>query len=631
MCGIAGFLGFNGVPVDPRGPRIALEHLRHRGPDGEAVTERGPCTLVHTRLSVIDVDGGGQPMDAPRSARHGPLTVVHNGMIYNHRMLRRRLESLGHRFRSNHSDTEVLLHGYAQWGRRLPDHLNGMFALAIWDDDAQTLFLCRDRAGKKPLFFRLTDEQLVFASLVATILTAGPRDGCSAPSADRAALVGYLRRGYCEDDCLVNGIEQVPAGTWMTVDGSGRIARDRYWSVEEPTSGIDDGRRDDEGSRFRDRVRATLTRAVDRRLESDVPLGCFLSGGIDSSVIAALAQERLQANGAAPLRTFSVALGDADYDESADARLTATHLGTEHQQLTVDPMGDVIGDLERLVAMMGEPFADSSLLPTHWLSRAARPHVTVALTGDGGDELFGGYDRYRAMRWLDQHAWWLRRIPPGWVPPDTWRPRSRRTRIHRLLTAARLARPSDRYGNMVHLFSDTQISALGVDPGAAPPLPWPETPDPVAAARRWDLEHYLPHDLLRKVDRASMAVALEIRCPLLDPAIYHLSHGASTADLMPDGRPKGVLREIAADMVPQAVAHRPKRGFAIPIGRWFRRELREPAEAILLGGALAELGLDGDSVTKIHEEHVAGRVDHTHRMFALLMLALWWKRVTSRE
>lgn len=583
----------------------------------------GRCALVHTRLAVIDLLSGRQPMSVPPGQAPadgistGGLHLIFNGEIYNHRALRAQLERLGHRFASDHSDTEVLLLGYRQWGLELPKHLHGMFAFAIWDEDARRLILVRDRAGKKPLFIlrRPGSDELLFASLVATLVRGLP--DADRPAVRPSALINYLRLGYTFLESMIDGVEEVPAAHLMIVHPDGRCEAQRYWrpppiSMTSTSLGA---------------VRATrevLVEAVNKRLEADVPLGCFLSGGIDSSLIAALAQQQLRATGQPPLRTFSVAMPDLDYDESPAAAQVARHIGAEHTRLTASPHHDVIGDLTRLIGIAGEPLADSSILPTHWLSRETRQHVAVALSGDGGDELFGGYDRYRAL-WLLQRFRGILALVPG-VGRGV-EPRSAGVRLRRLKDAARHASPVAQYRQMIHLFTDEQIASLGVagdDPWGGQTLPdWTADTEAVAAARRWDMNHYLPFVLLRKLDRASMAVALEVRCPMLDTAVSDLAGHLPTSVLMPRGRPKALLRAVAGELLPAHILRRGKRGFAVPIGRWFRGELRQPLRDILTDGSLERIGLARPPVIRMLDEHDHQRDDHTHRLFALLDLALW--------
>ena len=633
MCGLAGMLRFDDQRPAPERLRRMLAHLRHRGPDGEGVSEHGPCALVHARLSIIDLLSGQQPMHLPpvelpvgqsgaRVASHGPLHLVFNGEIYNHRELRAKLERHGHRFKSDHSDTEVLLFGFRQWGTMLPKHLHGMWAFAIWDEADQRLFLCRDRTGKKPLYLRRTPSELSFASLVATLIV-GAEPGFS-PGQSPAAMRNYLRFGYPFAQSMVEGIEELRPAHWMTVHRDGTTVSERYWQPP-PIS------RHSTALGAVEALREVLSDAVADRLEADVPLACFLSGGIDSSVVAAIAQRRLAARGER-LQTFSVAMPDLDYDESPHAQAVADHIGAQHTVLQTHP-GDAIGDLRRLMAVTGEPTADSSLLPTFWLCRAARQHVKVALSGDGGDELFGGYDRYRALRLLSRWRGLMASVPEGLLADAN--PRSTRTRLRRLVQAARAGlTPAQQYAQMIHLFTTEQLRELMPDTAdeANSGVPdWPEDisgTDRVHAAMRWDLEHYLPYEVLRKVDRASMAVALEVRCPLLDTQVCDLAGHLPTSVLMPGGRPKGLLRALATELVPLTIVNRPKRGFAVPIGGWFRTMLRDALADHLFDGSLPAMGLSEAPVRQMFDEHVKSSADHTHRLFALLQLSLWraWLR-----
>ncbi len=612
MCGIAGIVRFDDQPIDLDRAGAMLAHMRHRGPDGEGVTRHGRCVFVHVRLSIIDLLSGAQPMEIPALDSHGALSLIFNGEIYNHRALRRQLQALGHRFVSDHCDTEVLLHGYRQWGVQLPKHLHGMFAFAIWDEHERELFLCRDRAGKKPLYLlRATDGSLRFASLVGTLL--GGLRGQEKPAIDPGVLRTYLEFGYTFEKSLLLGVEELPAAHWALVSSRGGVKSERYWRpppISRSSTSAGAGKA----------LHEVLLEAIHERLEADVPLGCFLSGGIDSSLIAAVAQKRLHEMKAGPLRTFSVAMPDIDYDESRFARAVAQHIGSDHVELVAAPSRDVIGDLTRLIQTSGEPTADSSILPTYWLSQATRRHVKSVLSGDGGDELFGGYDRYRAMSILARHRGWLRLLPSVGRGGS---PFSFRTRLRRLIDAARDPHPMGQYRQLVQLFSPQRLDELGLT-GHSPPLPdWPDEPDPAHAAMRWDFLHYLPFDLLRKIDRASMAVALEVRCPMLATAVTDLAGHLPSGVLMPGGRQKGLLRTVARQYLPGLIIDRPKRGFALPIGRWFTASLAQPLRDALSDGTLETVGLRRQPVLAMLDEHLGRTMLHTHRLFALLSLSLF--------
>ena len=593
-----------------------MAHLLPRGPDGHGVEIDGPCGMAHTRLSIIDLLGGHQPMRVPARNGDGTLALTFNGEIYNHRNLRSQLEECGHRFSSDHCDTEVLLHGYREWGTELPKHLHGMFAFAVWDANRRQVLLVRDRSGKKPLYVYHDARQVTYGSLIGAVIAAIG----SAPAINPDALNHYLTFGYTGGESMLQGIEELPAAHWMMIGTDGSMRTGRYWR-SPPLS------RTSTKLGARAAVREVLTEAVTSRLESDVPLGCFLSGGIDSSLIAAIAQKHMTD----PLKTFNVAMPDARYDESHYARQVAQHIGAEHHVLEARPLGALLEDLEHLTAGIGEPFADSSVLPTYWLCRATREHVSVALSGDGGDELFGGYDRYRALRLLRLFRRPARLIPRGLLRSPEYK--SQRARLARLTAAARDARPGAQYLQMIRLFTPQQIGRLGLGGIAMDQPPaWVDEADPAESARSWDLTHYLPYDLLRKVDRASMSVALEVRCPMLDTRVCDLAGHLPLRVLLPGGRPKGLLRKFAAEHLPPAIARRRKMGFAIPLGAWFAGPLADPLRQRLLDdGALQEVGIRRDVLEELVEEHAGGRVNHSPGLFALLTLSMWlnWIRDPS--
>lgn len=622
MCGIAGILRFDDEPIDPKRAEAMRDALKHRGPDGDGIVTLGRCTLVHTRLAVIDRQDGAQPMSLP----DGSLTVVFNGEIYNHAELRQELERLGHTFQTDHSDTEVLLHGYREWGYKLMDRLDGMWAFAIWDAEDQVLLLSRDRGGEKPLFRRQHGEQeLIFASHPAAIF-AGEL-GRSEAGTDAHAVNSFLHLGYTQTKQLSRNLLEAPfCGCYRKHAGNHKFARYDIVQMERWATSPEAGTPVEQAA-------TALTDAVRSRLLSDVPLGAFLSGGIDSSLVAALAQGHLNKAGLPPLKTFCVAMEESIYDESAEAAATAQYLGTNHTTLHVRP-GDVMRDLEKLMPLSGEPTADSSILPMYWLCKAAREHVTVALSGDGGDELFGGYDRYRAMGLLARRAPMLRLLPVT----RHFEQKSLRARLGRLTRAARHHKPANQYLALIQLYREDQTRKLIADSDERLPFEfsaglfgWRDTGDPVRDAMRWDLFNYLPYDILRKVDRASMAVALEVRCPMLSPGMLALSDRLTTDQLRMGGKPKGLLRELAKKYLPPHVAKRKKSGFAIPIGRWFRTTLAEPMrERVLDPGYMDRLGFKPDLPERMCADHIAGDADHTHRLFALLQLSIWHRWLVSQ-
>ncbi len=608
MCGIAGVLHFDDRPIPGDTLDRMQAHLLPRGPDGRGHDTLGPCALIHTRLSVVDLMGGHQPMSVPARNGDGELTLTFNGEIYNHRELRRRLERLGHAFVSDHCDTEVLLHGYREWGMELPKHLHGMYAFAVWDSRKRELLLVRDRAGKKPLYLCREEGRMVFGSLIGAV-TAGMR---YTPTIDPTALANYLAFGYTFGQTLMKGVFELPAAHWMLVTPDGNSQTERYWRPP-PLS------RTSTQLGAVTAIDELINEAVSKRLEADVPLGCFLSGGVDSSLVAAIAQNQLRGE---RLMTFNVAMPDVKYDESPHAKVVADHIGSRHHVLIAEP--HIEDDLQRLIATIGEPTADSSILPTFWLSQSARKHVTVALSGDGGDELFGGYDRYRALRMIHKHRAILKMLPVVGAGGDG---KSWRSRYNRLISAARWIDQKRQYLSMIRLFPPDRVGEMGVTMGTpidAPPN-WENEKDPAEAARRWDMFHYLPFDLLRKVDRASMAVSLEVRCPLLDTQVYDLAGHLPLHVLMPGGRSKGLLKKVAEKYLPPAILQRNKAGFAVPIGRWFRGELRDLLRGHLLDQRFLTdaLGCRHEALYEMILEHENRRVDHSHRLFALLTLSMW--------
>ncbi|HAI10335.1 MAG TPA: asparagine synthase (glutamine-hydrolyzing) [Phycisphaerales bacterium] len=618
MCGIAGIIRFDDQHASEQDVHHLLDYVRHRGPDGEQIRVVGPCAFGHTRLSIIDLEGGLQPMQAKATANNGTLTVVFNGEIYNHRELRTQLEKFGHQFRTDHSDTEVLLFAYRQWGPQFTKRLRGMFSFALWDDGEKKLLLARDRIGQKPLFFRQNGKATCFASQIPPLLTSVSG---GVPSVNQAALLTYLRLGYTSYDSLLTDIHELLPGHYMLIDQqTGKHETTPFWRLPEPSKHSSD-------LNLVEDTTALIKEAIHYRLEADVPLGAFLSGGIDSSLVTWFAHQELMRRGQGPLKTFSVKMPVVEYDESDAARMVAQHTGTDHTELQASPDNDVFSDLKFLISVYGEPTADSSILPTYWLSKATRQHLRVALSGDGGDELFGGYDRYRAMRLLHKHSWWLKHVPSDML--NSSNPKSKVSRVKRLIDAARQKDAPTQYKSMMHLFNEEQIRELGMENNVSAAQPyvampqWPEGTDPVHAAMRWDLMHYLPMEVLRKVDRASMAVGLEVRCPLLDSKVCELATHLPPDLIMPAGKPKGLLRLIAAQVLPKEIVKRRKQGFALPIGHWFKTQLREPAHAMFHSGILGTLGLDENVARRMLDEHVNNKADHTHRLFALLELTIW--------
>ncbi len=649
MCGIAGILrvtppGAVHEPIPESWLELLDAAVAHRGPDGagrfrDSVVRpdgtRVEVALVHRRLSIIDHAGGAQPMVSERGkdlggGRHeGLVAVVFNGCLYDHRERRARLERAGRVFVTDHSDTEVLIHGWREWarapgageakgrGERVREHLSGMYAVALWDRDDADLWLVRDDFGEKPLYVRPLDPRgsLVFASTAGVLSSAafGP-----SPRVDPASMADWFALGGHRRWTPWRDISQIDAGAsaWGrgTETGEGR-ARWGINGASRVAGSVESRPRGVTRSGVLGTLEARLRGAVASRLEADAPLGCFLSGGIDSSLIAHYAKR------ARPdLTTLCMRMPDPRYDESAHAAAVARHLGTNHITLDVQP--SAADDLVHLITRLGLPFADSSLLPTYWLCKAAREHVKVALSGDGGDELFMGYQRHAAAKWLP-----LLRLA-AWAWPtsgyDERDPTSRGARMARLIRAAR----GKGYTDLVAIFPSELrrrvFRAGGVEC---------ERPRFLGRgqARRFDLAHYLPGDLLRKTDAASMSVGLEVRCPFLDREVAALALGTPIRVLMRGNRPKALLRELAARHLPQGIVERPKQGFAIPVSDWFRSDfggLRTLLNDILhapdpFGQAGAALDIHVPAVNDMVEEHMKGRRDHGQRLYALTVLGVW--------
>jgi asparagine synthase (glutamine-hydrolysing) len=554
----------------------------------------------------------------------GSVQVVFNGEIYNYRELRLRLEGSGHQFRSR-GDTEVLVHLYEDEGVDFVRHLVGMFALAIWDRRHGRVVLARDRLGQKPLVYRWEPGRLSFASELKSLVQVPG----VAREIDPAALDAYLMYQYVPHPrTIFRGIRKLPPGH-VAVFEAEELAVRPYW---EPDFAQENPH--DEAWHV-ERLRELLGESVRMQMHSDVPLGAFLSGGVDSSVIVALMQQYASR----PVRTFTVGFPQPEYDETGYARRVAEHLGTEHHELRVEPDGVEV--LPKLMWHFDEPFGDSSAIPTYYLAEATRRHVTVALSGDGGDELFAGYDRYLAMRlgaladrlpgplrWLVGSSLWQRLRTPG-------RQKSARRRLQRL-SAALGTRPERRYAELVSIFNESRRAALYTD-GFLAQLPDDDPTeflsaalarsgkrDAVTAASLADLVTYLPGDLCHKVDVATMAHALECRQPMLDHRVVELAIGMPAKLKLGGRRGKRILERAFGRLLPAEVFRRPKSGFGVPLDHWFRGELRDLAHDTLLSPtALGRGYFRREAIERLLDEHASGRFDHSARLWSLLVLELW--------
>jgi len=645
VCGLNGVWRTGGGAEDAlrRDVRAMAAALAHRGPDdaGDFVDAPAGVALGFRRLAIVDLSPAGhQPM---RSA-DGRLVVVFNGEIYNHRDLRACLEREGVAFRGG-SDTEVIVERMARHGVRetLPE-LWGMFAIAVWDTRERVLWLVRDRLGKKPLYYgRAADGAWIFGSELKS-LRAYP--GC--PTAiDRDAVAALLRLACIPAPASIyRGIAKLPPGHVARLSATGEAHVEPYWRARTVVESALAARRTPSDEAMIEEGEALLRDAVRRRMIADVPLGAFLSGGIDSTAIVAL----MQAESTARVKTFCIGFRDPQYDEAEVAAAVATHLGTEHTGFYVTPE-DALAMVPRLPAIYDEPFADSSQIPTAIVSALARQHVTVALTGDGGDEMFGGYTRHL---WAER-AW--RRIAPlppmlrrsgaaigGRVSPRVWNaayaagqrflPAHARQRLPadklRKLTRLLEARDVDEVYGILLAQWDHPTAAL---PGATIPLSWADDEAdglalPSVAERMifQDLTGYLSDDILVKVDRASMASSLEARAPLLDHRLIDFVWRLPLSARLRDGRGKWLLRRIVDRHVPPALMDRPKTGFALPIGDWLRGPLRDWAEPLLAPAALESgAGFDATVVRAAWQRHLAGEAEEL-RLWPVLMFQAWRQR-----
>ena len=610
MCGIAGFVGHLQNPARAADRlRGMCDVIRHRGPDEAGYRVDGGAALGMRRLSIIDLAGGSQPI----GNEDGSIQVVFNGEIYNYRELRDALVRRGHRF-STDTDTETIVHLYEEHGERLVHKLRGMFAFALWDGRRQRLVMARDRLGIKPLHYARRNDGLAFASELKSLVELDP----SISAVDPRAIARYLALGYVPDpECAIEGVEKLRPGHLLVWEPKVPIRVERYWTpVRDPaTPEISIPEAIEE-------IRRLLAEAVRYRLIADVPLGACLSGGLDStSVVAEMGRQMDR-----PVRTFSIGFEEQEFNEAPDAAAIAKALGTDHTELVVRPDVDVM--LEEIVAAFDEPFADSSAVPTLMVSRLAARHVKVVLSGDGGDELFGGYTRYRDLirrsRVLPPAAGWMlgrlaRRLPQG--------ARGR----NRLLELSRSAR--GRYVGMVanplHVVEggvarpeiaalagpteamlDTWFEEAALHPGPARPL-------------AVDLLSYLPGDILTKVDRMSMLASIEARVPLLDHRLVEFAAGLPLEWKIREGTGKWIFREAMRGLVPDFVFRKRKQGFGVPIRLWLNGELRHRVEALRDAGSAIFDYVEPGALHRVIGEHRTGRRDHSALLWKLIVLDVW--------
>lgn len=637
MCGIAGFISRCGIDFDAT-IRAMTGVIHHRGPDDEGawIDQETGVALGHRRLSILDLSPSGHQ---PMVSQSGRYILVYNGEIYNHRAIRLELDAAGLNIPwRGHSDTEVMLAAIEHWGiAPTLQRLNGMFAFALWDRQTRNLTFARDRMGEKPLYYGVHGGTLLFGSELKAIV-AHPH---FKPQIDREALAAFMRLGYVPAPASIwSGIRKLAPAHWMTVsiDAIDRLVPHAYWNI------ADAARRGTQapkmlGNDLTDDLEKLLSDAVRLRMEADVPLGAFLSGGIDSSLVASL----MQANAAQPVRTFSIGFDDPAYNEAEHAKTVAAHLGTRHTELYVgmDAARDLLPELP---AIWDEPFADSSQIPMFLVSRLAREHVTVALSGDGGDELFGGYNRHvtGARIWARAGSLPapLRRLAGrvlshkamGSFAEAVAGKLSNQQRVAGL--AARLPKvgavigarsPMDFYVRLISQWEDEAL-VLGASSKVSLADP-PSFADFRDTMMYLDMTTYLPDDILVKVDRAGMGSSLEGRIPLLDHRIVEFAWQVPLEAKIRDGRGKVILREILDRYVPRALIDRPKAGFAIPVGRWLVGPLRPWVEALIDPKRIAAEGyFDPTLVADVWRRFLAGEVQLETRIWCILMFQAWFER-----
>jgi asparagine synthase (glutamine-hydrolysing) len=632
MCGIAGWLGQS---IDLATARQMSQAVAHRGPDGAGEWTVGGVWLAQRRLAIVDLSPAGrQPMVSPS----GRYVITFNGEVYNAQELAAELAGKGFSFRG-HSDTEVMLVAIEAWGiDGALQRFNGMFAFGLWDVAERTLYLARDRLGEKPLYFAENGQEIVFASELGALWHVPWLD----KRVDQAALTGYFR-SLCVPGTasIVRGARKLAAGTLLKWS-AGRVDISAYWSVSTAARNGLSNRLPTDMEAAADELESLLVDAVRIRLRADVPYGAFLSGGLDSSLVVAL----MQRQGGDPARTFTIGFAERSHDESPHARAVAAYLGTNHQEQILSP-AQVIDLVPQIANIYDEPFADSSSIPTVLLARFAREHVTVALSGDGGDELFGGYPRYfwaeriqRTRRRLGAPgsriaAGLLRSLPAAWLDGLDSLVLGKRfgganglsDRVYRFADYLRCS-PGDVYREIISAWKNpAEVMAAGAsdallaDPVRHAPLGWAESMMAV------DQERFLPDDVLTKMDRATMAFALEGRAPLLDHRLVEWAWRVPPElKLSPQGDlGKLVMRKVLYRHVPQALMERPKMGFGMPIGVWLRGPLKPWAEEMLQVRRLAEMGLQAERVQRVWQAHLAGE-NRLAEIWTVLMWVQWQEK-----
>jgi asparagine synthase (glutamine-hydrolysing) len=620
MCGIAGVVARDRTrALDPSVIGLMVEKLHHRGPDDTGTVTLPGVSLGLKRLSIIDVAGGRQPI----ANEDGTLTFVGNGEIFNYRGLRDELLGKGHRFKTG-SDLEVVVHGYEEWGDRVVERISGQFAFALWDARRARLLAARDRAGEKPLYYHEGPEDIVFASEIKALLSRAD----VFRELDLEALDLFLTYEFIlAPRTIFAGVAKLPPAHAMSVEG-GKVETWAYWKAPEA---VEEGRSEDSWAK---ELRETLARAVRSQMMSDVPLGAFLSGGMDSSTVVALMAEA----SSRPVKTFNISFREGSYDESSYAREISRLFGTEHREETIAP--DVASLFDRLVVHLDEPFADVSLFPTFLVSELAAREVKVALSGDGGDELFAGYDWYVA----DRLARTLARFPgasalralesaSGWFE-ESAKKKGLVNKVKRFLAGATGQGELQHYRWLTHL--SPEAKARLYSPGLRESLAACDASRPVLAVlgeSRHDLLNrqlhadfklFLADDILVKVDRMSMAASLEARAPFLDRDVVELAFRMPGSLKLSGYRRKHILKKAMADKLPARILDRRKEGFSIPMKNWLRGDLRPLMESLISRERIEARGLfEWTTVERWKREHVEGGKNHAHRLFPLMVFERW--------
>jgi asparagine synthase (glutamine-hydrolysing) len=617
MCGIAGYYHLD-RPADVSVLRAMCSVIRHRGPDDEGLHLDGGCGIGMRRLSIIDLSTGHQPI----SNEDGSVRVVFNGEIYNYKDLRRDLIAQGHRFQTN-SDTETLVHLYEQEGMEGIARLRGMFAYAIWDSRRRQLLLVRDRMGKKPLYYAATPDGIAFASELKCLRALDN----IAWDLDPEALRLYFQFGYIPDPATpFRAVRKLSAGGWLTYGADGQLRQGRYWRLPFPSAGPPPGLSREQAC---ERIRELFDESVRMRLIADVPLGAFLSGGIDSSsVVASMARQSSE-----PVKTFSIGFEESAFNELPYARMVAEQYRTEHHEIVVRP--DSIGLANKLVHHFDEPFADCSAIPTYIVSEFTARHVKVALTGDGGDELFAGYDSFfqigRLRRWdrVPQTARRLLALLAEVLPYSAYG----KNYLYMISRPTALARYFE--FNHAPYFLRRQL----LQPGWMLPAETayltraladfliPNGADALLQALYFEATAKLTGDMLVKVDRMSMAASLEVRCPMLDHKLAELAFSIPPDWKMRQGRGKSIFLDGVGARLPAQILNRPKMGFGVPLETWFRGPLREFVRDHLLSREFAAREVASPAfLAHMIEEHDAGRRNNSLWLWGMLMLELWFRQ-----